>query len=130
MSMVASTISALPAVRHYLTRLQRELAAKGGFVAEGRDLGTVVFPQAAYKFFLDAKAEKRCQRRVSQLQRNGVKVDSNKILQMIIERDRSDSERSLAPLKKAADALLIDTTNLDVEQVCGVILASIEKRPQ
>jgi cytidylate kinase len=128
MSMIASKISALPSVRNYLTAMQREIAEKGKVVAEGRDIGTVVFPQAAYKFFLDAKAEERCNRRVSQLRLKGAKVDEKEILQMILERDKNDSERSIAPLKKADDALLVDTTELTIEQVCQRILRSIEEK--
>jgi len=126
MSMIASRISALPSVRNYLTAMQREIAGKGKVVAEGRDVGTVVFPLAAYKFFLDAKAEERCSRRVRQLQEKGVEVNEREILEMILERDKNDSERSIAPLKKADDALLVDTTSLTIEQVCSKILQSIE----
>ena len=128
MSMIASRISALPPVRNYLTAMQRKIAGQGNVVAEGRDIGTVVFPQAAYKFFLDAKAEERCHRRVSQLREKGAKADEKEILKMILERDKNDSERSVAPLKKADDALLVDTTKLSLEQVCDRILRSVEEK--
>ncbi len=128
MSMIASKISILPVVRNFLTNMQRKIANKGKIVAEGRDVGTVVLPKAAHKFFLDAKAEARCGRRVSQLRKEGTEVDEKEILKMIIERDTNDRERSLAPLKKAEDALLIDTTNLTIEQVCDTIFSSIEEK--
>ncbi len=128
MSMIASKISTLPSVRNFLTAMQRKTGEKGKIVAEGRDTGTVVFPKAAYKFFLDAKPEERCRRRVDQLEKNGIAADEKEILKMIVKRDKNDSERSLAPLKKAIDAQLVDTTNLTIKQVCDIVLQSVKQK--
>lgn len=126
-SMNASTISALPAVREKLTALQRRAAAGGGVVAEGRDMGTVVFPLARFKFYLDATPETRAGRRARQLRERGDAVDEKKLLEMTIARDNQDSGRDLAPLKKADDAVLIDTSNLTIEEVLAQILEVIRK---
>lgn len=125
MSMLASKISALAAVRSRLTLMQQELGRRGDIVAEGRDTGTVVFPGAAFKFYLDASPVVRAERRASQLEARGQAVERQKLLEMTIARDRQDSERAIAPLKKADDALLIDTTELDVNQVLRAILGTI-----
>ncbi len=122
MSMVASRVSAVSAVRQKLTQLQREYGAQGGIVAEGRDMGTVVFPHASCKFFLDAEPEERARRRVEQLHIQGTKADFDEILVMIVERDKNDSEREIAPLKKADDACLIDTTRMSIPEVVRLIL--------
>lgn len=128
MAMVASQVSALPVVRRILTEIQRKYGEKGGIVAEGRDTGTVVFPRAAYKFFLDARPEERAKRRVLQLQARGVVADFNDILTMTLERDKNDSQRVIAPLKKAEDAVLIETTKKTIPQVVGEILRIIEEK--
>jgi len=125
MAMAASRVSALPVVREVLTQMQRSYGDKGKIVAEGRDTGTVVFPRAAYKFYLDALAEERAKRRVLQLQARGVVADFNQILAMTLERDKNDSERAIAPLKMAADAIRIDTTAITVFQVVDRILGVI-----
>ena len=125
LSMAASKISALPAVRSYLTAMQRTLAGKGRVIAEGRDMGTVVFPKAQHKFFLEADPRERCRRRVRQLKVKGVDVDEQEILSMILKRDNDDSTRAVAPLKKAEDAYTIDTTSLSLDQVCSLILERI-----
>lgn len=126
MAMVASRVSALPVVRRVLTEMQRGYGEKGGIVAEGRDTGTVVFPRAAYKFFLDARPEERAKRRVLQLQARGVAADFNEILTLTLERDQNDSRRAIAPLKVAEDAVLIDTTKRSIPQVVDDILRIIE----
>lgn len=128
MSMAASKISALPAVRTYLTIMQRNLARQGEVIAEGRDMGTVVFPKARYKFFLEADPHERCHRRVKQLQAKGAEVNEREVLDMILKRDEDDSTRAVAPLKKADDACVIDTTSLTLEEVCSLILERIEKK--
>lgn len=128
MSMVASKISTLPSVRGFLTEMQRQLAASGNVVAEGRDMGTVVFPGAAHKFFLDADPEERCRRRVLQLREKGEEVDEKQLLQMIVQRDKNDSQRAIAPLKKADDAQLINTTTLSLEQVCEKIVNKVKRK--
>lgn len=121
-SMLASKVSAIPAVRYKLTEMQRKIGLQGRVVAEGRDVGTVVFPDAAYKFFLDADIHERARRRVRQLHVCGSQVEEEEILKMISRRDRDDSERSMAPLRKAEDALLIDTTGITINDVCERIL--------
>lgn len=128
MAMVASKVSALPQVREVLTELQRRYGERGNVVAEGRDTGTVVFPRAAYKFFLDARPEERAKRRFLQLQAKGLEADLEQILAMTLLRDKNDSERALAPLTRAPDATLIETTEITLEQVVAQILEVIRKR--
>lgn len=127
MSMVASRVSAILAVREKLTQLQREIGNRGQIVAEGRDMGTVVFPQAAWKFFLDATPEERARRRVLQLQEKGQQVDEQETLRLIIERDRADSTRALAPLKPAADAIMVDSSQLTIDEVVALMMEKVEK---
>lgn len=125
MSMLASTFSALAPVREKLTALQREAGESGNIVAEGRDTGTVVFPHARYKFFLDASPAARTARRARQLRERGESVDEKKLLEMTVARDKQDRERAIAPLKKAADATLVDTTDLSVDQVLETVVRTI-----
>ena len=125
-SMIASTVSALPAVREKLTVMQRQIGAQGCVVAEGRDTGTVVFPEASNKFYLDARPEARAGRRALQLRERGETVDEEKLLEMTIARDKQDSEREIAPLKKADDAVLVDTTDLTADQVFKAITELID----
>ena len=125
-SMIASTVSALPAVRQKLTAMQRQIGAQGCVVAEGRDTGTVVFPEASNKFYLDARPEARAGRRALQLRERGESVDEEKLLEMTIARDKQDSEREIAPLKKADDAVLVDTTDLTADQVFKAITELID----
>ena len=120
-SMVASAVSALRPVRECLTGMQQQLGAAGKVVAEGRDTGTVVFPGAAWKFYLDADPRERARRRVSQLRNSGEKVDENEILAQVLKRDRDDSERTIAPLKAAPDAIHIDSTHLEADEVVEVM---------
>lgn len=127
MAMIASRVSALPMVRNRLTDLQRQIGAKGGVVAEGRDMGTVVFPGAAHKFFLDATPAERARRRVAQLREQGRRVDEEEILAQIIERDRADSARALAPLKPAADAVIVDSSHLDIAGVVALMLDRVKR---
>jgi cytidylate kinase len=117
MGMLASKVSALPRVRHTLTSLQQAMGADGRIVAEGRDTGTVVFPAAAWKFFLDASPEVRARRRAAQLRRKGEQVDEQRLLALIIQRDKDDRERTIAPLKAALDSLTIDSTSLSATEV-------------
>lgn len=127
MSMVASEVSAIVVVREVLTSLQRRVGENGNIVAEGRDIGTVVFPQAAFKFYLDAKPEERAQRRYSQLQAKGESVDYDELLAMTIERDKQDSEREVAPLKPAEDATIIDTTDIGIDEVVTQVMARVSQ---
>jgi CMP/dCMP kinase len=128
MAMLASRVSAVPVVRDILTEIQRQCGLKGQIVAEGRDTGTVVFPDAAYKFFLDAKPEERARRRFEQLEKNGVAANLQRILELTLERDKNDRNRPIAPLKQAEDSLLIDTTEIPLEVVVLRILGEIAKR--
>lgn len=128
MAMIASRVSAIPIVRQILTDIQRSYGEQGHVVAEGRDTGTVVFPHAAHKFFLDALAEERATRRCRQLEARGVAADFAQILSMTLERDKNDSERALAPLKKASDAYTLDTTGISVDQVVAKILQVIAEQ--
>ncbi len=121
-SMLASAVSALKPVREKLTRMQQEMGAQGKIVAEGRDTGTVVFPGAAWKIFLDASPGERTRRRVGQLRDRGVKVNEQETLAQIIKRDRDDSERTIAPLKAAPDAVYIDSSDLGADQVVQRVL--------
>ncbi len=127
MGMMASAVSKSPAVRARLLTLQRDLGRNGGVVMDGRDIGTVVFPEADVKFFLDASAEERGRRRYEELKAKGMNVDRARITQEIKDRDQQDSTRSLAPLRKADDALLIDSTGLDINAVLERMLAEIRK---
>ncbi|PHR29886.1 MAG: cytidylate kinase [Desulfotalea sp.] len=127
MSMVASDVSALAVVRDYLTSMQRSYGERGGVVAEGRDTGTVVFPAAAFKFFLDAEPEERARRRYSQLKAKGMDADVEEILAMTLLRDKNDRERDIAPLAQAEDASLIDTTDINIEKVVSLILQKVNK---
>ena len=127
-SMLASSVSALPVVREKLTMMQQNLGDQGRVVAEGRDTGTVVFPDAAFKFYLDASPEERAQRRVRQLRQRGEAVDEDALLEMIIKRDKNDSERELAPLKMADDAVYVDTTFITADQVLETMLRVIREK--
>ncbi len=125
-SMLASRFSALGAVRSFLTVLQRQYGEKGRIVAEGRDMGSVVFPDAAWKFYLDAELEVRARRRCQQFIEKGENVDFNEMQALILQRDQNDSNRKLAPLKKAEDAIFIDTTNLTKKEVLAKILNEVQ----
>jgi cytidylate kinase len=118
----ASKVAAFPRVREALLRRQRAFRAKPGLIADGRDMGTVVFPDAQVKIFLDASAEERAQRRFKQLQDKGFDVSFDRLLSEIQERDHRDRNRSVAPLKAADDALVIDSTDLTITQVLEKVL--------
>jgi cytidylate kinase len=126
MGMVASRVSAEPVVREKLTEMQRRLGGRGGIVAEGRDTGTVVFPQAQYKFYLDANPEERARRRQLQLREKGQEVEFHILLEQITKRDHDDSARSLAPLKPAPDAVVVDTSIMGIEEVVSHMLEKIQ----
>ncbi len=123
----ASQVSVHPAVRAALLDLQRGLAQLPGLVADGRDMGTVVFPQAPLKLFLTANAEQRAQRRVLQIEKRGLSADYAAVLADLQARDARDSQRSSAPLKAAADAILLDNSQLDVAQSLEVVLEHWER---
>lgn len=123
---VASRVSTNGEARRVLTDKMRDVGEDGGIVMEGRDVGTVVFPDAEIKFYLDASAEERAKRRVNQLKDAGQKADYNQILKMIQERDYRDSHRAVSPLKPAEDAVVIDTSSLTMQQVIDMVLEKIK----
>ena len=123
---VASRVSTNGEARRVLTEKMRDVGEDGGIVMEGRDVGTVVFPDAEMKFYLDASAEERAKRRVKQLQEAGERPDYQKILKMIEERDYRDSHRTVAPLKPAEDAVIVDTSLLNLQQVVEAVWEKIQ----
>lgn len=127
-SLLASRMSANPAVRAGLLGLQRKMAAEGGIVAEGRDMGTVVFPDAEVKFFLEADVDERARRRFSELKQKGFEISRDAVREEIIIRDRQDRERSVAPLRPAEDAVIIDSTGLGIEDVVDRMARFVEER--
>ncbi|MCL7488177.1 MAG: (d)CMP kinase [Desulfobulbaceae bacterium] len=127
-SMLASAVSALKPVRDILTKKQQEMGRQGRVVAEGRDTGTVVFPGAAWKFYLDAAPGERARRRVEQMRKKGQEVDEQQILAQIIQRDRDDSERTIAPLKAAPDAVYIDSTTIGPDEVVALVLEVVRHK--
>ncbi len=128
MAMVASRVSAEPEVRKKLTEMQRALGNKGAIVAEGRDMGTIVFPDAKYKFFLDATPPERAQRRQKQLLEQGQRLEYEELLAQIRKRDRDDSSRSLAPLKPAPDAVVIDSSQMSIDEVVSFLLKAVHEK--
>jgi CMP/dCMP kinase len=125
---MASTVAAIPAVRHALLDRQRALRREPGLVADGRDMGSVVFPDATLKIFLTASREERARRRHKQLKDLGADATLKAILRDMVERDARDSTRSIAPLLPAADAVVIDSTRMNVGEVCGRILGLLAGR--
>lgn len=124
----ASKVAAFPKVRQALLQRQRDFASEKGLIADGRDMGTVVFPEAQIKLFLDASAEERAKRRVKQLQSKGFNANFDEILAEIKERDFRDRNRAVAPLVPAADALLLDSTNLSIDEVIQQALDYISSK--
>ena len=122
-----SFIAKQPEVRERLVVLQRNIAEKQGVIMDGRDIGTVVLPNADYKFFLTASADERARRRFLELQSLGIETTIEEVKQNLIERDRIDSEREISPLKQAEHAILIDNTNLNKEETIDLILSYIKK---
>jgi cytidylate kinase len=127
-SLLTASIAACPAVREAMVSRQRELGARGGVVLEGRDIGTVVFPHADVKFFLKASPQVRGQRRFLELQAKGVEVDLARTIAEVEARDNADINRTTSPLKQAEDAVVIDTTALDVSQVLELMFATVAER--
>ncbi len=120
--LLSSAVSAIKEVRDAMTALQRKIAQKGRIVAEGRDMGTVVFPNARIKFFLTASFETRAMRRYTERKDKGEDVSLEKIKEELAKRDAQDQSRSLAPLKPAKDAIIIDTTDMNIEEVVDKML--------
>jgi cytidylate kinase len=124
-SQMASKVSALKVVRARMLALQRGMGQRGNVVAEGRDIGTVVFPNAEVKIFLEASAEERARRRCAELRAAGRPADLSETLREMEERDKRDSERDLAPLRMADDAFRIDSSNVTADAVAAKVLAEI-----
>lgn len=127
-STAASKVSAIPGVRRALLRIQREMAQENSVVMEGRDIGSVVFPEAQVKIFLDAHPEERARRRATELQRKGSQADLRRVAGDLHKRDTQDRQRAEAPLVQAPDAQLIDTTGLSLDQVEEIILRLVRAR--
>ncbi|MDH5611824.1 MAG: (d)CMP kinase [Gammaproteobacteria bacterium] len=125
---LASKIAAIPEVRQALLDKQRAFAKVPGLVADGRDMGTTVFPDAGLKIFLTASAQERAKRRYKQLKEKGIDANLSQLTAELIERDERDSTRLASPLLAADDAIIIDTTNLDIGQVCSKVMQLVEQR--
>ena len=126
--LTASKISAFAVVRQSLLHLQREAGAQGGIVAEGRDMGSVVFPHADYKFYLDANIEERIRRRHKELLDKGSASEVQSIQKDMLARDKQDSEREIAPLKPTSCSIIIDSTNLSVEEIVEKIIQQVSNK--
>ena len=124
----ASRVAVHTQLREALLQRQRDFAQMPGLVADGRDMGTVVFPSAACKIFLTASAEERAERRYKQLKNKGLDVTLAALFEAIQDHDRRDSERTVAPLKPAADAIVVDSTGLSIETVYARVLSEAQKR--
>lgn len=127
-SICASDVSALPAVRAFLLEMQRRMAWENSVIVDGRDIGTVVLPEAELKIFLTASAEARAERRVKQLEEKGLTCDYEEVLRDIRYRDEQDSHRAAAPLKAAEDAVLVDTTAFDRNESFALLCSLIRER--
>lgn len=127
-SVCASKVAAIPAVRDFLLEMQRKTAREHDVIMDGRDIGTVVLPQADVKLFLTASPEARAKRRYKELLERGQQADFDQVLREVIERDRRDMERETAPLRQGPDAVLADTTGLDLEGSFRLLLGLIRER--
>ena len=127
-SMAASAVSAVPEVRAALLDMQRSVAAQNNVIMDGRDIGTVVLPDAQVKIFLTASPEIRAKRRYDELCAKGVKTNFEEVLSDLNKRDYDDSHRAVAPLKQADDAVLADTSGLDFEQSCELVCSIIKEK--
>lgn len=130
MDMLSSRVSAIKEVREAMTELQRKIGREGGLVAEGRDMGTVVFSDADYKFFITASPKVRAERRYKERISRGESVSMADVERDIRERDDQDKKRSIAPLRPAEDAKIIDSTRLNPDQIVEIILMSIKNHYQ
>lgn len=126
-SIAASNVAVIPAVRLKLVELQRTLAEKTSVIMDGRDIGTYVLPDAEVKIFLTASSDVRAKRRLLEMQEKGMEADFETVKRDIEYRDKNDSEREFAPLRKAEDAILVDTSDMTIEQVIGRIIEIIEE---
>lgn len=123
-----SPVSVIKIVRDKLLEIQRKIAQGKDVIMEGRDIGTVVFPDANVKIYLDASSEERAKRRVKQNQEKGIETSYEEVLKNIIDRDRRDSTREVAPLKRAKDAIYIDSTNMKIQEVVEEIIKIVEEK--
>ncbi|MEG1044221.1 MAG: (d)CMP kinase [Oscillospiraceae bacterium] len=128
MSMAASNVSAIGAVREFLLDMQKDIAKSNNIIMDGRDIGTVVLPKAQVKIFLTATADERAKRRYNEFISKGMDVKYENILADIIQRDYNDSNRPIAPLKKADDAIEFDTTKLNCQEVVDGLIKIIEEK--
>ncbi|MEN6331543.1 MAG: (d)CMP kinase [Smithella sp.] len=126
--LAASKISTFPVVRQRLLELQREAGARGGIVTEGRDMGSVVFPHADYKFFLDADIEERIKRRYNELLNKGNSSEIQSIRKDMLARDKQDSKREIAPLKPTSSSIIIDSTKLSIPEVVEKIIRQVSNK--
>lgn len=129
-SRYASDVSAIPQVRAFLLSLQRDMAEKNSVIMDGRDIGTVVLPNAEVKIFLTASAEVRARRRYKELIEKGENVIFEDVLSAIITRDKNDSSRATAPLKAADDAIVVDNSNINAEETLKIIIDIIKSRSE
>ncbi len=127
-SLLTAQVAACPAVREAMVRLQRKMGEGGGVVLEGRDIGTVVFPQAEVKFFLSATAAQRGLRRYEELKEKGIEIDLQQTIAEVEARDAADTTRSHAPLRQAEDALVVDSTHLSIEDVLRKMLLAVKNK--
>ena len=128
--MAASDVSAKPSVREFLFELQRSLAREHDVVMDGRDIGTVVLPEADLKIFLTASPQERARRRHQELREKGIETDYEELLQEVKQRDYNDSHRPIAPLSKAEDAVLVDSTNTNLEETTAILRTMVKERLQ
>lgn len=122
-----SELAKIPEVRHYMVKLQQNLAKKGNVIMDGRDIATTVLPDAEYKFYLTADLKERAKRRYEEIIKKGQKAKLEQIEQDILKRDLQDSKRSCSPLKVAEDAIIIDTTNMTIDEVAAKIISYIKE---
>lgn len=127
-AMAASRVSAFPSVRAFLLGLQQDIAARNSVIMDGRDVGTVILPNADVKIFLTAKAEVRAARRVGELAEKGIPADFDTVLQEVLQRDHNDTTRATAPLCQASDAVLLDNSELNAEQTVSAALKIIRSK--
>ena len=127
-SICASDVSALPSVRSFLLDMQRQMAREHDVIMDGRDIGTVVLPEAELKIYLTASAGARARRRLLELEKKGIPADYGEVLRDIEYRDRQDSERAAAPLKAAGDAVLVDTSEIDFEESFRLLSGIIKEK--
>lgn len=127
-SLYTSSVSAIPEVRAFLLDLQRNLAATRNVIMDGRDIGTVVLPDATVKIYLTAAPEARAKRRWLELKEKGAEITEEQVLEDVVQRDYNDTHREIAPLRQAEDAVLVDTTALDLEASYQLLLNTIRER--